>query len=70
MGNTNFQEWDMIFNEINNFKKENPDYNFLKRPKTYKNEFGEICCTKCGATEDISNCPECVAEKDYLKLKN
>ena len=67
---TQFQEWDRIFDELNKFKKENPDFKFNNRPKTYKDENGDIRCTKCGATEDISNCPECVTEKEYLKAKS
>lgn len=64
-----FQEWDNIFNEIDNFRQENPNFNFQKRPKTYKNEHGEVCCTKCGSTQDISTCPECVSENEFLKTK-
>jgi len=67
--NKQFQEWDKIFEELEKFKEENPNFHFNKRPKTFKDEDGEIRCTKCGATEDLSNCPECVSEKEYLKSK-
>lgn len=62
-----FNEWDAIFEELDNFKKENPDFIFNKRPKTFKDEDGDIRCTKCGSTQDISSCPECVAEKEFLQ---
>lgn len=65
-----FSQWDKIFAQRDEYAKNNPELETLKRFKTFKDIDGQIRCSKCGATEDIGNCPECQEEKQYLKLKS
>lgn len=66
----NFKEWDEIFEQREAYLKLHPDANNIKRPKTFEDENGDIRCTKCGSTQNISTCPECVSEKEFLKEQN
>lgn len=62
-----YKEWDEIFAQREEYQKENPELKKIKRPKTFKDEEDNTRCTKCGSTEDIGNCPDCVGEKEFLK---
>jgi len=70
MENNEFGDWDKIYNLRDSYYKENPDLKTLKRFKTFKDEESIVRCAKCGATEDISGCPECQEEKEYLRSKS
>ena len=67
LDNTNFEEWDKIFAQREQYNKEHPEGKTFRRWKTFKDEDGVVRCTKCGATDDIGGCPECQSEKEFLK---
>jgi hypothetical protein len=64
-----YEEWDKIFEQQEQYKKENPHIKNNKRSKTYIDEDGVVRCTKCGSTDDISGCMDCTNEKEYLNSK-
>lgn len=64
-----YEEWDAIFKQRNEYIKEHPEAKNIPREKTFIDPEGKIRCTKCGATEDISGCIDCVSEKEYLQTK-
>jgi len=70
MKENDFGEWDKIYDLRDAYAKENPEIKSFKRFKTYKDEESVVRCAKCGATEDISNCPECQEEKKFLNSKS
>jgi len=65
-----YQEWDAIFQEREKYLEEHPQAKDIKRPKTFKDQDGNIRCTKCGSTNDIGGCIECTTEQEFLKEHN
>jgi len=66
--NTNtdaFDEWDRIYNQIDEAKKNNPNLvKSIKKSKTFTDEDGDTRCSKCGSTDDIDSCFECLQQKN------
>ena len=61
-----FKEWDEIFKHRDEYLEKNPEMRNQPRPKTFKEDDDKVRCTKCGATEDIGGCIECVSEREFL----
>jgi len=62
-----FKEWDEIFKQRKEYLEENPEARDRERPKTFEDDEGDTRCTKCGSTNDIGGCIECVSENAFLE---
>lgn len=61
------EEWDQIFAQRDEYLKNHPEARNITRPKTFIDEDDNTRCTKCGSTEDIGGCPECLGEEEFLQ---